>query len=49
MVYNTHSGMTRGDTESRAVDEAVLAALPAKGRVYTDEELWSNMAYFLDR
>jgi len=45
-VWNTHENYVRGNTFGRACDCSVLEASNAKpihGRVYKDEELWTNM------
>ncbi len=43
-VLTTSYAELRGGATARAVDEAVLSALPCtRARCYTDEELWANM------
>eukprot|EP00051_Salpingoeca_urceolata_P021419 m.335872 g.335872 ORF g.335872 m.335872 type:complete len:606 (-) comp19795_c0_seq11:3901-5718(-) len=48
-VYSTGKALVRGGAVGRFVDGRVLAELPlAFDREYTEDELWTNMKYFLD-
>lgn len=49
-VWNTHTGVTRGGIVARACDAGMLARLPlSKEREYEEEELWTNLEYFLGK
>lgn len=52
-VTSTHYAKVRGNSTGRAVDLDLLnaykpeASNPGGGRIFTEEEMWSNMEYFL--
>lgn len=49
-VWNTHTGLTRGETVCRAVDADALRRAPrSRDREYSDDELWASLEFFLDR
>jgi mannonate dehydratase len=50
VVWNTHTGTTRGDSPARGVSQSVLERIPlTRARAYSEDELWDSLAYFLER
>ena len=49
-VWSSEPGATRGNARARHVDLAEMARRPmTHGRPYSEEELWANFAYLMER
>lgn len=49
-VWSSHKNLIRGNTPARACNMQIIESLPnTHGREYSEEEVWENMKYWLDR
>ena len=49
-VWSSHKNLIRGNTLARACDMEIINKIEiTHGREYTEEEIWENMKYWLDR